>query len=263
MTATLTITRKFRIDTAPVIPMDYREARHAWLAARLAQGWKAEAPFLTPPAGNTKLNKNELRTYGLALAPHRQSGHNVCINSTPVCRIGCVSYAGRGSYSTVQEARNLRTRFLHECPEAAVGLMRGELIKAVRKYGSIAARLNTFSDLAWETMAPSLFDIDNVSFYDYTKRWDRETSAAYHLTYSRTERTPNDTVVEAIDSGRNVAVVFHTDRVKGPLPQEWLGIRVVDGDQDDSRFLDPAGVIVGLRAKGSMRRDTSGFAVAA
>ncbi|MGA1037994.1 MAG: hypothetical protein ACO3VQ_09310, partial [Ilumatobacteraceae bacterium] len=34
-----------------------------------------------------------------------------------------------------------------------------------------------------------------------------------------------------------------------PLPQFYHGIPVVDGDIDDLRFLDPAGVIVGLRFK--------------
>jgi len=35
--------------------------------------------------------------------------------------------------------------------------------------------------------------------------------------------------------------------------------KVIDGDQDDLRFLDPDGVIVGLKAKGQARKDTSGF----
>lgn len=38
-----------------------------------------------------------------------------------------------------------------------------------------------------------------------------------------------------------------------------MGHRVIDGDESDLRFLDPASVIVGLRAKGRARKDRSGF----
>jgi hypothetical protein len=36
---------------------------------------------------------------------------------------------------------------------------------------------------------------------------------------------------------------------------------VFDGDDTDLRFLDPTGVIVGLKAKGRARKDTSGFVI--
>jgi hypothetical protein len=45
------------------------------------------------------------------------------------------------------------------------------------------------------------------------------------------------------------------------LPQTYLGKQVVDGDATDLRFLDPRGVIVGLKAKGKGKQDTSGFVV--
>jgi hypothetical protein len=34
---------------------------------------------------------------------------------------------------------------------------------------------------------------------------------------------------------------------------------VINGDETDLRFLDAKGVIVGLRAKGKARKDTTGF----
>jgi hypothetical protein len=37
------------------------------------------------------------------------------------------------------------------------------------------------------------------------------------------------------------------------------GTVIVDGDRHDLRFLDPQGVIVGLKAKGFARVDRSGF----
>jgi hypothetical protein len=51
-----------------------------------------------------------------------------------------------------------------------------------------------------------------------------------------------------------VAVVFQ-DR----LPKQWLGKRVIDGDQHDLRFRDPRGVVVGLVAKGQGRKINNKF----
>jgi hypothetical protein len=53
------------------------------------------------------------------------------------------------------------------------------------------------------------------------------------------------------------------DTKKGcELPDLWYGYEVVDGDSTDLRFLDPkGGYVIGLRAKGKARKDTSGFVV--
>ena len=68
---------------------------------------------------------------------------------------------------------------------------------------------------------------------------------------------------EALASGVNVAVVFNTRKGKA-LPTTWNSLPVIDGDAHDLRFLDPRtphGIIIGLRAKGRARKDTSGFVV--
>ena len=54
----------------------------------------------------------------------------------------------------------------------------------------------------------------------------------------------------------NLAVVF---RDKHNIPQTYLDRPVISGDADDLRFLDPAGVVVALYAKGKGKKDTSGF----
>jgi hypothetical protein len=74
------------------------------------------------------------------------------------------------------------------------------------------------------------------------------------LTFSAADGNDRD-VEKAIAQGMNVAVVF--DR----LPNSYKDRRVVDGDLSDLRFLDPDGVIVGLKAKGRARRDQSGFVI--
>jgi hypothetical protein len=53
-----------------------------------------------------------------------------------------------------------------------------------------------------------------------------------------------------------MAVVF-----RGELPETFRGLPVIDGDKDDLRFLDPKGVVVGLKAKGSAKHDKSGFVI--
>jgi hypothetical protein len=61
-------------------------------------------------------------------------------------------------------------------------------------------------------------------------------------------------------AGQNVTVVFR----KSPFPVTFSGYPVIDGDQNDLRFLDPAPCIVALRAKGAgARRDTTGFVLPA
>ncbi len=40
---------------------------------------------------------------------------------------------------------------------------------------------------------------------------------------------------------------------------EQLELGGIDGDENDLRFLDPAGAMVYLKAKGSARSDQSGF----
>ena len=54
--------------------------------------------------------------------------------------------------------------------------------------------------------------------------------------------------------GMNVAAVF-----REYIPATWNGFTVVDGDENDLRFLDPQGVIVGLVEKGKAKQDSSGF----
>lgn len=93
----------------------------------------------------------------------------------------------------------------------------------------------------------------DVQFYDYTKRANRrDLPANYHLTFSLSEDNDERAQI-ALENGLNVAAVFRA------LPETFLGRKVVDGDESDLRFKDERGVIVGLKAKGDARKDTSGF----
>jgi hypothetical protein len=72
------------------------------------------------------------------------------------------------------------------------------------------------------------------------------------LTFSAADGNDSD-VAEAIMQGMNVAVVF--DR----LPSTFKDRTVFDADDTDLRFLDPKGVVLGLKAKGRAKKDTTGF----
>ena len=112
-----------------------------------------------------------------------------------------------------------------------------------------------------------------VQFYDYTKYTFQERSTNlpnnYHLTYSFSEDTTPEILADNLNNGRNVAVVFNIcklgnkgkchNKCKCPLPETWNGYKVISGNDSDVRFMDPIGVIVGLRANGKARDDDSGF----
>jgi hypothetical protein len=95
-----------------------------------------------------------------------------------------------------------------------------------------------------------------VQFYDYTKILGRKVKgiANYFLIFSKADGNDSD-VAEAILQGMNVAAVF--DRVPGV----YMDKPVIDADEHDLRFLDPRGVIAGLKAKGRAKKDLSGFVI--
>ena len=236
-------------------------ARATWDQWRVDHGYKPGRPLLSLPGENMKLAKGELVTYGLSLAQANTSGTNVCPWSTPSCRASCVAKNGNGRFSSVPEARTMKTRFLLAEPQAFCTLLAAEIDAAYRRHGkALRIRLNTFSDITWERVAPWLFTGPrrNVRFYDYTKGWDRTPPPNYKLTLSASERTSSVDIHRAVVQGRNVAVVLPESRT-APLRMTFEGLRVIDGDKTDNRADDPRGVVVGLRAKGSMRQEERGM----
>ena len=216
---------------------------------------------------NTKILKGSGRGYMsciLHLAPAASSGNEVCPKRTPGCTAACLNYAGRGQMKTVQAGRLRKTRLYFEDRDLFMGQLiwdiNAGIRKAEREDATPCFRLNGTSDIPWERVRiknKNLFQMfPDVQFYDYTKMLNRKVSAYtnYHLTFSRAENNDKD-VAKAIAIGMNVAVVFNT------LPDSYLGMPVVNADEDDLRFLDPPNVVLGLTAKGRARKDTSGFVV--
>jgi hypothetical protein len=163
--------------------------------------------LLTAQSDNAKLAKTPKgwRTYGLSLAPARLSGHNVCASSTPECRRNCLTFAGYGGiFPSVQKGRIEKTRQLFRNRPKFLAQLSKELENAQcladRKGERLAVRLNVFSDILWERIAPQLFtEYPRIQFYDYTKhvkRFERFLNGSfpsnYFLTFSRSERNDSD-----------------------------------------------------------------------
>ena len=200
----------------------------------------------------------------LHLAPADLSGKETCPKRTAGCSAACLNTAGRGGMfrrgentNTIQQARIRKTRQFFEDRAAFMEQLEKDInlgIKQAARLGLTPVfRLNGTSDLAWEKYG-IIEKFPQVQFYDYTKVLGRKVSHLknYHLTFSAADGNDAD-VARAVDQGMNVAAVF--DR----LPEEYMGREVIDADDHDLRFLDPLGVIAGLKAKGRAKKDTSGF----
>lgn len=219
--------------------------------------------------GNTKIGKSdasgEYLTAILHLAPGKLSGVNMCPSASKGCLMACLNTAGRGQFASIQQARINKTRFFNEDTAAFMAQLRKELAAFQKKCAKLGrkpvVRLNGTSDILWERETNLFEAFPLIQFYDYTKIAARmapswEKPANYHLTFSRSESN-EDKALGVLRAGGNVAVVF-----SGKLPETWHGYPVHNGDATDLRFLDPAGVVVGLTAKGKAKKDTSGFVVA-
>ena len=209
----------------------------------------------------------------LHLAPADLSGREVCPKRTAGCTAACLNTAGRGGMfkrgentNVIQKARIRKTKLFFEDRETFMEQLEQDINKAIkfaaRKGLTPVFRLNGTSDLSWEKYKckgsdKNIFEMfDNVQFYDYTKVLGRKVAdyKNYHLTFSAADGNDAD-VNRAIAQGMNVTVVFDK------IPAEYKGKPVFDADETDLRFLDPKGVVLGLKAKGRAKKDTTGFVV--
>ena len=233
-----------------------------------------------------KLKKGEKQGYlssGIHLAPANMSGFNVCGFASEGCEAACLNFSGHGGIgldsdglNQIQRIRIARTILLFIDRARWMQIfeveMRRFLNKASRLNLKPVFRPNLTSDIQWEkipvtrngvTFANMFEAYPEVEFYDYTAFPPARRSKAlsipnYTLTFSLKEDN-DETALQALDAGLNVAVA-----IRAPLhglPSTWGGLPVIDGDNDDLRFLDPrGGHIVGLSPKGSKAmKDTSGF----
>ena len=188
---------------------------------------------------------------------------NLCAWASEGCLLGCLFTAGRAAFTpNIIKARIRKTlyylrhkiAFMHDLLD---DLARFQVFCAKHRKRP-AYRLDGTSDISIALRVARKFPL--CQFYDYTKIYKRDVSTIpnYHLTwsYSQANKDYAKEYKTALNNGMNIAVVF-----RDKLPETFLGLPVIDGDKDDLRFLDSKGVVVGLKAKGDAKKDTSGFVI--
>ncbi len=216
---------------------------------------------------NDKLVKDNGEEYvvaGLSLAPaDTVDGVNVCAMAECAgCKPICLYTAGRGAFSNVKKARIRKTEFYRDDKQGFMSTVEGDINAFKRKCEQLgvkpAIRLNVLSDINYMKVVKKF---PTVQFYDYTKnvKWAfKDVPPNYHLTFSYSGTDEYKPLIDKViqETSHNVAVVF-----KDTLPATFMGRRVIDGDVNDFRFDDDIGVIVGLKAKGKAKKDTSDFVI--
>ena len=208
---------------------------------------------------NKKLEKGDNLNLGLELLPSVLAPNlNLC-KGAGACKYSCLAFSGQGNVMQGPKlnefgilpapikAKARRTFLFANDPMAFHMLLDLEIEKAVAvaKLEGVEARfrLNTTSDVDWTDVAKRHPD---VNFYDYCKVFTRESLPNYHITYSFSEKVSLKKAIEKLSQGQNVAVVFDGS---GSLPETWYGFPVINGDENDDRYNDPKGVVVGLKLK--------------
>ena len=236
---------------------------------------------------NSKTIKGEklgYTTYIMYLAPHVQNskGINLCSHASAGCAKACLFSSGAARFDAVQAGKTNKTEYyLADRKNFMLQLVK-EIAKAERlhalvegdeqiglngsvvRYKKFAVRLNGTSDIPFEKIkienGKNIFEMfPNVQFYDYTKndvRFKKELPANYHLTFSMSEDNKYKSF-ELLKAGANVAMVFGIKKVSD-LPTNYLGYKIINGDESDLRFLDEKNVIVGLKYKLMTGKGTAG-----
>ena len=225
-------------------------------------------------AKTIKGDGDEYLTAILYMTPYKVMVDGKLFNSCSMasmasCIDGCLYTAGRGAFNNVQTARQRKAEWFYRDRDSFMA----QLVIDVAKFANYCRkrdiqpciRLNGTTDIRWELIlidGKNIFErFPDVQWYDYTKIPNRKVShlANYHLTWSYSAANPKyeQYFDEVIRNGMSVAVVF-----RKPINlKTWRGYKVVDGDKDDLRFLDPKQSIVALYAKGKAKKDQSGFVV--
>ena len=220
---------------------------------------------------NPKIQKGTERGYLsfiLHLAPADLSGRATCPKRTKGCTAACLNTAGRGGMfkrgentNMIQKARIRKTQYFFADRDAFMMDLYKDIQKAIKfaeKRDLVPVfRLNGTSDLSWEKYTVGSTDMNlfqlfpNVQFYDYTKVLGRKVSQYfnYHLTFSKADGNDSD-VTKALAQGMSVVAVY--DKIPEGVPS---------ADETDLRFLDPKGIMLGLKAKGRAKKDYSGFVI--
>lgn len=224
-------------------------------------------------AKTVKGDKYGFLTGVMYLAPSDLSGFQVCpMAELANCENACLYRAGRGAFTSTQNARIKKTQeFFNERQDFMLSLVFSinALIRQAKKKGlTPLVRLNGTSDIRFENIrfdyegkSLTIFEVfPDVQFYDYTKIVNRkDLPANYDLTVSYSGAPSFAKYIQkSIDAGERIAAVFRTQE---NIPESFLGMECIGGDDSDVRHVEPKNVIVALYAKGKAKKDYSGFVI--
>jgi len=222
--------------------------------------------LLSRNAKLTKTDKTGFYVVGLNLSPakeHLQYGgqRTSCAWATK-CQFACLNKSGMNILPSHVLTRVAKTLFLERYPVEFHAKVDAELtreaFRASRRGFRLAARMNLLSDRIKMANAVARRH-PAVQFNDYTASpVPLPGPDNMYRTYSRKETWTLEQVTGLVQRGLNVSVVFDVKR-KAPLPTEWHGMKVIDGDLHDLRHLDPKGVVVGLTPKGRKAKANNTF----
>lgn len=209
---------------------------------------------------NVKTKKGEklgYQTHIIYLSPNTQNskGINLCSHATEGCINACLFNSGNGGiFKTVKLARIAKTElFLNDRKlffDKLVKELTWKTIKSELNGFIPVVRLNGTSDIPFEKYKiqdnKNIFELfPNTIFYDYTKnpnRFKKDLPKNYTLIFSRSETNENE-CFKLLKKGFRVAMVFDK------LVNEYKGYKVINGDENDLRFLDSPEQIIGLKYK--------------
>lgn len=201
------------------------------------------------------------------LLPHRESilvarahgikcdhWRNLCVGSTRGCRNVCLRKSGKLRLNDAMRAGFVRSYLWQSHRDLFLERLDAEITAFKRKCDDkpVIRLYGTHDGDILEDAPDIVAAHPDVMFNDYTKLdiLTGQVAPNVYRVKSATELTQRHTFIEFAQRGLNHAVPFNVGKGE-PLPLTYHGITVIDGDRDDLRFLDPEGVIVGLRFKAS------------
>ncbi len=213
----------------------------------------------------------------LYLAPYKTINiYNTCpMAEIAKCGNACLYTAGRGKMNSVQNARINKTNWFYNDKQGfmlqLIKNINTLIYKANKQNLNPLIRLNGTSDIKWENIGfeykgksyNNIMELfPDIQFYDYTKmpnRVNNNLPINYDLTFSYSGvESYSKYVKEAINNNMRIAVVFKN---KSNIPDYFMDMPVISGDNSDIRHIDPKGHIIALYAKGNAKRDNTGFVV--
>lgn len=238
-------------------------------------------------AKTIKGSKKGYLTGVMYLAPHNTVTSNkvktICPNAVNAgCYKGCLYTAGRGRFDNVKTGRIKRTEsYLNNKDAFMVALwydIKSLINKAYKNNQAPVIRLNGTSDISWHDIyftAPNgvhdniMGHYPDIQFYDYTKNTSLNTNKLpdnYYVVFSYSEannKYANKAFTAALINNAGIAVVFRKE-----IPSQFNTLPVINGDESDLRFIDrtyydlnSGPYVIGLKAKGEAKKDTSGFVI--